>query len=152
MSLPLPPLVAAVARALAAEWQGVVIAQAFTLNPNAVPFLGSPHSAWSGGMLRLSDSEVSSDEFDRQLPAGKGKAVVALADIVAVAALITLQSLWPLRAGLARAEPGHQRRTGIPGQLTSLVIHPTRMFAKPDVDGFCQVHSHRRGRHTPEPR
>lgn len=123
------------------------------LNPNAAPF--TPRSSPSGsrlsrgGRLSFSDSEASS---------GSASAGVAEVDVGAP------------RRRFRRRRPRHRRRRARAAPSDGCVLprtlpaspqqslprspqrlHPARLSAEPDAEGFREVHSRRRWRRRPSP-
>nr|XP_034592929.1 translation initiation factor IF-2-like [Setaria viridis] len=136
-SPPLPQLAASAAQGL--------VASTSTLNPNAPPFHGFPASARSGGMLRFSDSEASSGsgESEPPSPTGRGKAV--LPSRRHRRRRRPRQNPEGFMPAARRAHPAPAAAPA-PTRLASLVVHPARMSAAPDAEGFGQVESRRRWR------
>uniref|UniRef100_K3XPU8 CCHC-type domain-containing protein n=1 Tax=Setaria italica TaxID=4555 RepID=K3XPU8_SETIT len=136
-SPPLPQLAASAAQGL--------VASTSTLNPNAPPFHGFPASARSGGMLRFSDSEASSGsgESEPPSPTGRGKAVLPLRRHRRRRRLRQNPEGFMPAARRAHLAPA---AAPAPTRLASLVVHPARMSAAPDAEGFGQVESRRRWR------
>ena len=121
------------------------------LNANAEPFVpgSSPAVSWfsRGERLCFSDSEAS-----------LGSAAPSPANVAEVGE-IRERRRRPRRRRrhrrrAAQDASAHQAATASPppmARLRSVAVHPARLSAEPDDDGFREVHSRRRWRRRPSP-